>query len=338
MPDLIAVEYSFLGRFAQGNGLEDLSKAPYKAAQFKDRFFRFSYDQTLVKGSKIAALPSDIGPGAMFYRDDILSQAGLSKASITGSWDAYIEAGKTIKEKTGAFLLAHARDIKDLVMRVGIPEGQGIYFDENGKSVVGSSPRFKQAFELAKKVRDNKLDAEINAWSNEWGELFKRGQVASQLMGAWLGGHLANWLAPETAGKWRAAQLPNNSYAAYGGTFLAIPAKAENKQSAWSLMQYLALDAAQQQMAFKNHDAFPALLSATKGGFFDQPIEFLGGQKARQGWREAAYKIKATKVFKHDAIAEEIVNTELDLVWTRGKAISKALADAQKQIARRARR
>jgi hypothetical protein len=43
-------------------------------------------------------------------------------------------------------------------------------------------------------------------------------------------------------------------------------------------------------------------------------------------------------VFKHDAIAEEIVNAELDLVLTRGKKIPDALKDAQALIERRARR
>ena len=43
-----------------------------------------------------------------------------------------------------------------------------------------------------------------------------------------------------------------------------------------------------------------------------------------------------TSVF--DAIAEEIVNAELDLVLTKGKSVADAIADAERMGARRARR
>jgi multiple sugar transport system substrate-binding protein len=48
--------------------------------------------------------------------------------------------------------------------------------------------------------------------------------------------------------------------------------------------------------------------------------------------------IRPTAVFKHDPIAEEIVNAELDLVLTRDKPIADALKDAGAMIERRARR
>ena len=42
------------------------------------------------------------------------------------------------------------------------------------------------------------------------------------------------------------------------------------------------------------------------------------------------------EVFKHDAVAEEIVNAELDLVLTKGKSVTDAIADAERMVARRA--
>ena len=104
------------------------------------------------------------------------------------------------------------------------------------------------------------------------------------------------------------------------------------------MIRHLTLSKEQQLAAFEKFDAFPALKQVHQGPFFNQPIEFLGGQKARLIWRDTANSIKASKVFKHDAIAEEIVNAELDLVLTRGKKIPDALNDAQALIERRARR
>ena len=344
LPDVMAVEYGFLGRFALGGGLEDLARSPYLAHQYRDQFVAFAFAQG---GTSVgnaggpgvqSAIPTDIGPGTLFYRKDILDKAGLQESDLTGSWDAYIASGKKIKIATGAYLLAHARDLKDILIRANVPAGEGVYFDAQGKSVVASSPRFKIAFEQAKAVRSAGLDAKIGAWSNEWGEAFKRGNVASQMMGAWLGGHLSNWLAPQTKGLWRSAALPGGVNAAWGGTFYAIPARASNKDLAWDLIRHLTLNKEQQLAAFRQHDAFPALRAAHSGPFFEQPIEFLGGQKARLLWRDASTAIRPTAVFKHDPIAEEIVNAELDLVLTRDKPIADALKDAGALIDRRARR
>ncbi|MGS0757986.1 sugar ABC transporter substrate-binding protein, partial [Roseateles sp. GG27B] len=139
-----------------------------------------------------------------------------------------------------------------------------------------------------------------------------------------------NWLAPDTQGLWRAAQLPEGAFAAYGGTFFAIPrsAPAANKALAWEFIQLMTLNRQVQLSAFKSQDAFPALLETFDDPFFDQPIKFLGGQTARLGWRTAARRITAVDVHKQDAFADEVINTELDKVLDRGKDIPTALADA----------
>jgi multiple sugar transport system substrate-binding protein len=275
----------------------------------------------------------------LLYRTDILARAGVDEAQLTQSWDSYVQAGKLIKAKTGAYLIAHARDIKDIMIRSGIPSGDGIYFDAQLRVSV-NSPRFYRAFALAKQIRQHKLDAKVSAWSNEWAEGFRRGSVATQMSGAWLAGHLSNWLAPETRGQWRAAPLPEGSYAAFGGSFLALPraASPKNKALAWELTQLVALSADLQLQAFKQHDAFPSLLATHQDAFFDQPVAFLGQQKARLLWRDAAQQIKAVGVHKQDAFADEVINTELDKVLDQGKDIDLALRDAHSLLERRAKR
>lgn len=338
LPDVMTIEYSYLGRFSQSGGLEDLSAETYQGKKLETRFVPFAWAQARDERHGQTALPTDIGPGAMFYRNDILSKAGVKPEQLTASWNSFIEAGKQVKTKTGAYLVAHARDVKDIVIRNGMTSGEGIYYNAKGESVVGTSPRFKQAFMLAKSIRDSELDARTNAWSNDWGEGLKRGTITVQMMGAWLGGHLQNWLAPDTAGLWRSTQLPEGLATSWGGTFYAIPKKSQNKALAWDLIQHLTLNKAQQQAAFQKFNAFPALVEAQSGPFFDQPVAFLGNQTARLQWRDTAMKIVPTKVFRNDPIAEEIVNAELDQVLTRGKPIDKALADAHRLIHRRAQR
>ena len=339
LPDVMALEVGYVGRFAQGGGLDDLSRPPYDIKRFESRWVPYALQQATNRKGAIVAAPTDIGPGTLLYRADVLAKAGVSEAELTQSWEGYVATGAKIKAATGAYLMAHARDMKDIVIRTGIQPGEGLYFDSQSNVLV-TSPRFVRAFELARKVRQGKLDARVGAWSNEWSEGFKRGTIATQMTGAWLAGHMNNWLAPNTSGLWRAAQLPEGAFAAYGGTFFAIPraTPAANKPLAWEFIQLMTLDRDVQLSAFKSQDAFPALLETYDDPFFDQPIKFLGGEVARVGWRTAAKRITAVTVHKQDAFADEVVNTELDKVLDRNKDIATALADAQRLLQQRAHR
>ena len=339
LPDVMALEVGYVGRFAQGGGLEDLSREPYAIGRLQAQYAPYALRQATNRAGAVVAAPTDIGPGTLLYRADILARAGVAEVELTRSWDSYVEAGLKIKVATGAYLVAHARDVKDILIRTGIQPGEGLYFDDKSRVLV-NTPRFVRAFELALKLRQHKLDARVSAWSNDWSEGFKRGTLATQLSGAWLAGHLNNWLAPDTKGLWRAAQLPEGAWAAYGGTFLAIArgAPAANKALAWELIQFLTLDRERQLAAFKSQDAFPALVASYDDPFFGQPIAVLGGQQARLLWREAVRHISAVDVHKQDAFASEVIDTELDKVLDRGKDIGTALADAERLLARRAHR
>lgn len=337
LPDLMALESSYVGRFSSGYGLQDLAGAPYVGLALRERFVPFAFDQALNARGELVALPTDIGPGTMLLRQDILDRAGVAPESLAASWDAYVKAGFQIRKATGAKLLSNAQGLKDILIRSGLKPGQGLYFGPDSEVLV-ESDRFRRAFELAREVRSAGLDAKVGAWSNEWAEGFKRAQVATDLTGAWMVGQLAQWVAPSTAGLWRASQLPESTYVSYGGTSYAIPRRSEpaRKDLAWSLMQHLTLDPQLQLQAFRDVDAFPALVQTLQAPFFDEPLPFLDGQPARRLWREAAQRISAIPTHKQNNFADEVVGTELDNVLERGKLIPRALADAAQVLRRRA--
>lgn len=339
LPDVMALEVGYVGRFAQGGGLEDLRQPPFDIGQVSAAWVPYAVAQATSRNGSIVAAPADIGPGTLLWRADVLARAGVGEAELTKSWDSYVAAGVKIKQATGAYLLPHARDMKDILIRTGIQPGEGLYFDADSRVLV-TSPRFVRAFELAREVRRHKLDARVMVWSNEWSEGFKRGTLATQMSGAWLAGHLSNWLAPETRGLWRASQLPEGAFVAYGGTFFAIArgAPAAHKGLAWAFIRMLTLDRELQLAAFKSQDAFPALLSSYDDPFFEQPLPFLGSQPARSLWRDATRRIGAVTVHKQDVFASEVIDTELDKVLDQGKDIPTALADAARLLQRRARR
>lgn len=338
LPDVMAIEIGYVGKFSEGQGLEDLNKAPYNAVQYKKLFTPFTIAQATSADGRYIAMPTDIGPGTFLYRKDVLDKAGVAPLAMTASWESYIAAGKKIKAKTGAFLINTASSINNVIIRTNLKPGEGIYFDKQNNLLVGpDNARFVRAFTLSKEVRDAGLDAKIGEWSNEWYDAFKKGTVATQFSGAWLTGALQNWMAPDTKGLWRVQNLPEKGFASWGGSFYAIPTKAVNKQWAWEFIKFMTMDKGSQVTAFKDNGAFPALLTAQRDPAFSEPVDFLGGQKARLLWRDAASKTQPIDVNKYDSVAEQILQTELTNVLEQGKDIKQALTDARAQIARRAR-
>ncbi len=336
--DVEAVEIGFVGKFAEGGGLEDLNKAPYSAGQYKKLFVPYTVAQATSSDGRFIAMPTDIGPGTMYYRSDILEKAGV-KADAMNTWEGYIEAGKKIHAADkNAFLINSAASIANVVIRTGLKDGEGIYFDKSGKVLVGpDNARFMRAFTLAKQAREAGIDAKIGEWTNEWYDGFKNGTVATQFSGAWLLGHFNDW-APNTKGQWRVQNLPEGGFASWGGSFYAIPTQAKNKAEAWEFIKYMTMNRAVQTDVFKGTGAFPALNSAWTDKSFNDPVDFLGGQKARLLWKGVAQKIKPIDVNKFDSVAETIVQTALTKVLDEGGDIKAELTNAKAEIEKRATR
>ena len=337
LPDIMALESSYLGRFSWGGGLANLSQPPYQAESLAARFVGYAIAAARSPAGHLAALPTDVGPGTLLYRHDLLSRAGTDPDAMGASWESFVEAGARIKAATGAYLLSNAHALKDILIRSGVASGEGLYFGPDSRVLV-RSPRFVRAFTLARQLRRQRLDARVNAWSNEWAEALRRGAISTELSGAWMVGQLANWVAPQARGLWRAAHLPGGSFVGYGGTFYAIPRRADPSRNAlaWDLIRHLTVEPAQQVAAFRTQDAFPALLATHDDPFFDEPLPFLGGQPARRLWREAARRIGPVRPHKQDNFADEVIGTELDNVLDRGKPIDEALGDAERLLVRRA--
>lgn len=335
LPDVMAIEIAYFGRFANSGGFLDLRAAPYNADSLGQYFVPYAFAQATSRDGKIVALPGDVAPATVFYRADVLQRAGVTEADLTRSWDSFVQTGVKIKQRTGVYLIADARDVRDVILRSGLKPGEGLYFDTQGHSLL-ATPRFRRAFELARQVRRENLDAHSKAWTSEWIELLRSGHVATQIMGSWLGGHLANWLAPQTTGLWRASNLPEGGFVAWGGTFYAIPTYAPHPKEAFEFIRLLTLDRSRQLAAAKDQNAFPSLVSAQSDPFFDEPVPFFGGERVRQMWSAAVLKVAPVPVHPLDTIALAVVDAALDKVLTHDLPIDDVLREADQQLQRRA--
>ncbi|MFC4426875.1 ABC transporter substrate-binding protein [Deinococcus navajonensis] len=338
--DVEAVDFGYVAKFAEGSGLVDLSKAPFNATSLRSQFVAYTFPQAMTQDGRMVGMPTDIGPGSMFYRSDMLKKAGVSPAELNRSWESYIAAGRKIKAANpGAFLLPDASEAAQIILRSNLKAGEGLFFDKTNKLLVSpTNPRFVRAFTIAKQIRDAGLDAKAGAaFSPEWTTAFQKGNLATEFSGAWLVGHMQNWLAKDYSGKWSAQNLPGNTFASWGGSFYAIPAQSQNKAEAWALIKYLTTNRDQQILAFRTTGAFPALKSAHTASIFNEGVAYLANQKARLQWRDAAAKIQPLDVNRQDPVAEQIVNDAISNMLSSGQSVQDALAQAQRLIERRVR-
>ncbi len=333
VPDVANVEIAFVGDFVNRGGFENLTAEPYNAGRFEEDIIGYKWAQgTNDDTGNLIAMPLDISPGTMFYRRDRLDELGVDIDDLNTMED-WIEVGEEfVAEGDDRWLFADAASVYEMIRRSGDHQ----FFDDDGEPII-TSDKFVRAFEMAKEVRDRGLDGQIGEWSNEWFSTFEEGTALVHTSGAWLGGHIQNWMAPETAGKWGVTNLPDDMYINWGGSFVAIPEDAENKEEAWEFIKYVTTNVEPQIKQFEAANIFPSLLDAFDDDIFEVSSDFYGGQNVRELWLDAARQIPEVNTNRYDNIAEDIVGDALTEVLEEDKDIMQALEDAEELLRRRMR-
>jgi len=331
--DLVLVDTGQVGSYLNGGGLEDLTA---QFAQYKDDMVAFAVSQGQSESGAQIAVPVDLGPGVMFYRRNYMEDMDYDVEEVIATWESWVEYGRELRDNEGVYLVSNADAVARSIIYGTVEEGNGIYTGPNN-SILIESPRFKNAFALAKQLRDEGLDAATGMWNDEWYNGFKEGTFATELSGFWMLGHLKGWIAPDTEGDWGVSNLPNGIYGTWGGTFAAIPTQSKNKADAWSVIEYMISEDAQIN-AFDEWAMFPANTATYDNELFGEGVDFLRGQSGRELAANVAKNVIPVTPGKYDNIAETlVVSTALMEVLNDGRDIDEALKDAARQLERRMR-
>lgn len=209
LPDVVVIE--------DYNALKYLQSYPGSFADLTDaiNYEEFAPNKLLEYEGKMYSIPFDSGVSGLFYRSDILQEAGYTAADLENiTWDRYIEIGEDVKAKTGVSMLAFDRTDGG-VMRIMMQSAGDWYFDENQQSKIASSEAIKESIETYKKLDASTATHPVKGW-NEWVGAFNQGEGASIVTGGWIIGSIKN--VPEQSGKWAVAPIPrlNNSASKIG--------------------------------------------------------------------------------------------------------------------------
>ncbi|MDV4150420.1 extracellular solute-binding protein [Clostridium sp. AL.422] len=157
---------------------------------------------------KLYGIPFDSGVAATFYRTDLIEQAGYTKADMENlTWEKYIEIGKAVKEKTGAYMLT--LDPSDLgQIRMMLQSAGSWYTGDDGKVTVADNQALKDAIKIYQDLTEAGIAKQTADWDQFVGA-FNNGEVASVVTGCWITPSIRN--AEDQSGKWAIAAFPKMS-------------------------------------------------------------------------------------------------------------------------------
>lgn len=331
VPDVMVVDAAFVESAARGKSLEDLSAAPYSAGKLLEGVPAAALGPVRIGGA-LVAVPMDAAPTVLFYRKDLLDQAGVTEAELTSSWEGFVAACAKLRARSRTYCVARVSDLAEAVLRSDLPDGQDLYFSAAGEPLA-DEPRFARAFALARAAREAHIEAGPAPGTDPWVELFRRGYFAVQFGGPTMVRRLAA-MSPKTAGLWRSAKLPGGARLPGIGAYCAVSSRGARKDRAWEFVQKVCLDKHAQLQAWRVGRALPSLPAAAAAPALEEPVPFLGDQVVGPAWRAAAAALPVPGHDRLDAFARDALLAQLDYVVEDGKDFQKAMADARARVRR----
>ena len=229
------------------------------------------------------SLPFDSGVTGLFYRSDLLAEAGYKAEDLADvTWEQITEIGLAVKAKTGKPMFS--MDQADAgTMRMMLQSAGQWYFNADGTANIAGNPVFKASLATwVKMLQTADLYKAVSGWGDYTGA-FNNGDVAGVYTGVWMTGGIKG---NNMAGKWGVAPLPKLSNiegaghaSNLGGSSWYILSSAPAKDTAIDFMKTIwAGDADFYQKILVGQGAFGAYLPARSGEAYSATDDYFGGQ------------------------------------------------------------
>ncbi|MEV6356301.1 ABC transporter substrate-binding protein [Streptomyces hydrogenans] len=290
-PDVAQVEYYALGQFTTAKTVEDL--APYGAQKHGIGFTTGPWN-AVTEDKAVFALPMDSGPMAFFYNKKVFDKHGIK---VPTTWDEYVEAARALhKADPKVFITNDTGDAgatTSLIWQAG-----GRPYKSQGTDVTidfgdAGTQKYTNTWQ---KLLDEKLVAPVSSWSDAWYKGLADGSLATLSIGAWMPANLTSGVA-SAAGDWRVAPLPqwtkgDTESAENGGSSLAVPKAAKNKELAYAFTEFATTGAGASTRVAAG--AFPATRADLESdAFLNAEFPYFGGQQANRVFAESARNVGA---------------------------------------------
>lgn len=263
----------------------------------------------------VYGLPYDQNPGVLFYRKDLLEEAGVELPIET--WDEFVEIGKQL-----------AQDGRYMTWQF-VPGGSwgvafySMFLQSRGGNVFDAE---------GKVIRENQVAKDTICWYEDLGEIalqtennspdffvaLKEDNILTYANPTW-GMYRVKELAPELEGKWDVQAWPlwgedaQPFTGAWGGNVVTIPAQTDNPEGAKRWVEFLAASITGQSEVWQVGGLVPAYLPTLETDAVRQPDPYLGGTVIY----EKAIESRELPVFNYFnwSQAETIIGNHIDLMF-----------------------
>lgn len=320
-PDVVQIEFQYIPTFSVDDSLLDLR--PHGASALKDQFVDWTWGQVSGPGGEIWAIPQDTGPMGMLYRQDIFDQYRIG---VPTTWDEFAAAARKL----------HAANPDVYLTNLAANQAaawHGLMWQAGAKPYVSPSKSditINVDDDISKKLasywgglaKEGVIGTEPD-FTDPWYAALNNGKYATWITAAW-GPVFLSGSAKATAGKWRAAPLPQwdaakPSSGNWGGSTSAVIKSTGNPIAAAQFAQFLNTDPESAKMFATEQFFFPATKKLlTDPTFVGDTPSFYGGQKVNEIFAGIGDTVNVS--FQWPPFLDQVVTD-----WT--ETVGKSLAD-----------
>jgi multiple sugar transport system substrate-binding protein len=317
----VQIEYQAIPTFTITNSLLDLR--PYGASTLKDRFVDWTWSQVSGAGGEVWAIPQDTGPMGMLYRQDIFDQHSIE---VPETWDEFAAAARKLHRADPDVYLTNLAANEPAAWHGLLWQAGARPYTTSGKSTLSISVDDAVSKKLGAYWGGLAKEGVISAdpdFADAWYAGFNKGKYATWITAAW-GPAFLSGSAKATAGKWRAAPLPQwdaakPSSGNWGGSTTAVIHSTKNPIAAAQFAQFLNSDPTSAKMFVTEQFFFPASKALlTDSEFVGDAPSFYGGQKVNQVFADIGSTVNSS--FQWPPFLDQAATD-----WT--ETVGKSLAD-----------
>ncbi|MDX2552266.1 ABC transporter substrate-binding protein [Streptomyces stelliscabiei] len=326
-PDMVQIEYQAIPTFTITDSLLDLR--PYGAAKLKDRFVDWTWSQVSGAKGEVWAIPQDTGPMGLLYRKDIFDRHGID---VPGTWDEFAEAARKLHKADPDVYLTNLAASQPAAWHGLLWQAGAKPYATSGKGDITISVDDTVSKKLGAYWGGLAKEGVISTdpdFTDGWYAGLNKGKYATWITAAW-GPAFLSGSAKATAGKWRAAPLPQwdaaePSAGNWGGSTTAVIRSSKNPVAAAVFAQFLNSDPTTARMFATEQFFFPATKALlTDAGFVSDAPAFYGGQKVNQVFADVSATVDPA--FQWPPFLDQAATD-----WT--ETVGKSLADKKDTVA-----
>jgi multiple sugar transport system substrate-binding protein len=330
-PDLAQLGNTWVPEFAALGALEPLTRWEERSSIIDSaHYFSGIWDTNLI-GDTLFGIPWYVDTRVLFYRKDLLAQAGYRE--IPDTWDKWRAAMLAVKRQLGpdryAIFLPTNEWAQPYVL--GMQSGSTL-LDSAGRYGVFSEPAFRRGFEFYVGLfRSGLAPALGNVEIANVFQEFARGRFAMYITGPWNLGEFRRRLPAELQDHWSTAPLPGPRGASSGlslasGSSLAVFRASRNKEAAWRLIEYLSTTEQQHRFHRLTGDLPARIETWHRTGLSAEA-------RARAFWLQLHRVQAVPKVPEVELIATRVLEAA-EQVIRGGRQVSVVLQELDRDVAR----